>query len=485
MKLFLLAFLAELVHLLECCAPPVADDPPLLLRRFMAAEQTKTVLQKIVLEPIYRFSETAANPMKAVFFTKLSQAPIQSHLNMSQLTAVRGMTQEMFLKDLNCSSDTCQNFPLKVIPVYNIIDNEGRPKFEISVSSSDKVLAKSGYLSTEYMVGLHRYDEFYSEEDNMFAYVNGFYPAEFHACQLRDYYSFRYKFVRTLGYAFEPISIPENLPIYSLIAVEVPVSDVDTTVRVGSSTTTSSRTSTKDERSAATSSVSALSTSTSSSSVSTQKTTSTGKVATSTAATSTSESSSTSTSTLPFSSSTKDSTTTERPLIYIPASPIYLFQPYKNITRTVTLFSAGGNLKAYPQPQYMRLINRTSACVFSNSADRSVLEQCAQTTALLQWVNILKGFLYLTLDTSMIIPSSTITWVGQMGYAFLSADGNRCGLPLVALREVYKNNTGYSIAAGDDVSAFTAVGYTATGRILGYGLDCTYMKNGTIPISLM
>lgn len=85
----------------------------------------------------------------------------------SQLSVVRGLTEEMFLKDLNCGVDTCQNFPSKLIAVYQIIDKNGRPKFEIGAKPTGvTVLAKSGYLSTEPMIGLHRYNEFYSETDN-------------------------------------------------------------------------------------------------------------------------------------------------------------------------------------------------------------------------------------------------------------------------------------------------------------------------------
>lgn len=49
----------------------------------------------------------------------------------------------------------------------------------------------------------------------MFAYTNGDYPNQFYACQLREHGNMRYKFVRTLGYAFTAITVPENDPIYT------------------------------------------------------------------------------------------------------------------------------------------------------------------------------------------------------------------------------------------------------------------------------
>ena len=50
---------------------------------------------------------------------------------------------------------------------------------------------------------------------SVFAYTNGRYPNQFGACQLRDYGRYRYKFVRTIGYAFTAVTVLENLPIYS------------------------------------------------------------------------------------------------------------------------------------------------------------------------------------------------------------------------------------------------------------------------------
>ncbi|ULT89198.1 hypothetical protein L5515_007834 [Caenorhabditis briggsae] len=94
---------------------------------------------------------------------------------------------EMFLKDLNCGIDTCQNFPSKVQPIYNVIDEKGRFKFDTNPLATDKILAKSGYLSTEWAVGLHGYDEYYSAADDLFAYANNYYPAQFHGCQYRDH----------------------------------------------------------------------------------------------------------------------------------------------------------------------------------------------------------------------------------------------------------------------------------------------------------
>ncbi|PIC42111.1 hypothetical protein B9Z55_009293 [Caenorhabditis nigoni] len=140
--------------------------------------------------------------------------------NLTQFNAVRGPTQEMFLKDLNCGSDSCQNLPFKVVPIFNIIDSKGRLKFETSPSPTDTVLGKAGYISPEEHEGLVRYDEYYSEDVDMFAYTNGKYPNQFGACQLRDYGRLRYKFVRTVGYAFTAVSIPENLPIYSIFAYD-------------------------------------------------------------------------------------------------------------------------------------------------------------------------------------------------------------------------------------------------------------------------
>ncbi|CAO4379469.1 unnamed protein product [Caenorhabditis nigoni] len=191
--------------------------------------QTRTVIQKIILEPIFRITDTKATPTKSVFLTKLSQHSVLNNSDISEINAVRGHTMEMFLKDLNCGIDTCQNFPLKVQAVYNVIDEEGRFKFDTNPLSTDKVLAKSGYLSTEWAVGLHRYDEYYSATDNLFAYTNNYYPAKFYGCQYKDHMNNNYKFVRTLGYAFEPIAIPENMPIYSLIELEV-TNEASTTI---------------------------------------------------------------------------------------------------------------------------------------------------------------------------------------------------------------------------------------------------------------
>ncbi|ULT89197.1 hypothetical protein L3Y34_007988 [Caenorhabditis briggsae] len=170
--------------------------------------QTRTVIQKIILEPIFRITDAKATPTKSVFFTKLSQNLVLNNSDIPEINAVRGHTMEMFLKDLNCGIDTCQNFPSKVQPIYNVIDEKGRFKFDTNPLATDKILAKSGYLSTEWAVGLHGYDEYYSAADDLFAYANNYYPAQFHGCQ-------------TLGYAFEPIAIPENMPIYSLIELEV------------------------------------------------------------------------------------------------------------------------------------------------------------------------------------------------------------------------------------------------------------------------
>ncbi|CAL2036114.1 unnamed protein product [Caenorhabditis brenneri] len=130
-------------------------------------------------------------------------------------TAVRGPTQEMFLKDLGCGIDTCQNLPITVKPVFNIIDSQGRLKFETNPLDSDRILGKAGYLAAEESGGLIRYDEYYSQDSDNFAYTNGKYPNQFGACQLEEYGSYRYEFVRTLGYAFTAVTVPENLPIYS------------------------------------------------------------------------------------------------------------------------------------------------------------------------------------------------------------------------------------------------------------------------------
>lgn len=72
----------------------------------------------------------------------------------------------MFLKNLGCGTDTCQNFPATVTSVYNIIDLKGRLKFETNPAGTDNVLGKAGYLATEEIEGLVRYDEYYSEEDD-------------------------------------------------------------------------------------------------------------------------------------------------------------------------------------------------------------------------------------------------------------------------------------------------------------------------------
>lgn len=53
--------------------------------------------------------------------------------------------------------------------------------------------------------------------NSVFAYVNGKYPNQFGACQLVAYQRYRYKHVRTLGYAFTAVVIPKNLPIYTFV----------------------------------------------------------------------------------------------------------------------------------------------------------------------------------------------------------------------------------------------------------------------------
>ncbi|CCD63188.2 Putative uncharacterized protein F40H6.5 [Caenorhabditis elegans] len=190
--------------------------------------------QILILEPIYRFTDSAAVPAKSIYFTNLPQhfslTQKSSKLDLSQFNVVRGFTQEMFLKNLGCGTDTCQNFPATVTSVYNIIDLKGRLKFETNPAGTDNVLGKAGYLATEEIEGLVRYDEYYSEEDDSFTYTNGKYPNQFGACQLRDYGKLRYKFVRTLGHAFTAVAIPENLPIYSIFAYDDGLPEPTTTV---------------------------------------------------------------------------------------------------------------------------------------------------------------------------------------------------------------------------------------------------------------
>ncbi|CAA98483.2 DUF1968 domain-containing protein [Caenorhabditis elegans] len=314
--------------------------------------ESKRVIQQIVLEPIFRFADTNASPMKSVFFIKLSQSDVLNNIdfNSQSFNAVRGFTMEMFLKDLNCSVDSCQNFPQKVRAVYHVIDREGRSKFEISPASTDKLVAKSGYLSTEWMVGLHKYNEYFSEEDNLFAYTNNYFPAQYYGCQYRDHMSIHYKFVRTLGYAFEPISIPTNLPIYSLIETEV-----------------------------------------------------------------------------------EDDVTTPSPYVpkYIKSAPIDLFRPAG--TRPQTKFSVGGDLKIVPQSQSVARVNQTKACAFSSQIVLQELEKCGKITTIFQWVNQEQGFLRLSTDIAMIVPTTPVTWLGKFGYAFESNDDNKCDFPLVPL----------------------------------------------------
>lgn len=85
-----------------------------------------------------------------------------------QFNAVRGPTREMFLKDLGCGTNTCQNLPFDVTPVYSVFDFKGRIKFETDLNAPEVQanLGKVGYLVNEDIEGLIRYDEYYSEEDD-------------------------------------------------------------------------------------------------------------------------------------------------------------------------------------------------------------------------------------------------------------------------------------------------------------------------------